>query len=60
VTLPGDNARTIRGYSAALILMDEAAFINDEPFDATVPMLPASPDGWIILMSTPYIAAGFF
>jgi hypothetical protein len=61
VTLPGDNARTIRGYSApALILMDEAAFINDETFDATIPMLAASPDGRIILMSTPYISAGFF
>jgi hypothetical protein len=61
VTLPGDNARTIRGYSApALILMDEAAFINDETFDATVPMLAAAPEGRIILMSTPYVAAGFF
>jgi hypothetical protein len=61
VTLPGDNPRTIRGFSApALILMDEAAFIHDETFDVTIPMLAAAPEGRIILMSTPYISAGFF
>jgi len=61
VTLPGDNSRTIRGYSApALVLMDEAAFIADETFEATIPMLAASQSGRIVLMSTPYIAAGFF
>jgi hypothetical protein len=61
VTLPGDNPRTIRGYSApALIIEDEAAFVSDETFDATVPMLAASPGGRLILLSTPYIAAGHF
>src|SRR5215472_1939243 len=46
VTLPGDNSRTIRGYSApALVLMDEAAFIADETFEATIPMLAASQSG---------------
>ena len=60
VVLPGDG-RTIRGYSApALILMDEAAFIADEVFDAAVPMLAAAPEGRIILMSTPYTTSGFF
>ena len=60
VVLPGDG-RTIRGYSSpALILMDEAAFIADEVFDATLPMLAAAPEGRIILMSTPYTSAGFF
>jgi hypothetical protein len=60
VVLPGDG-RTIRGYSApALVLMDEAAFIADEVFDATLPMLAASPEGRIILMSTPYTSTGFF
>jgi hypothetical protein len=40
VTLPGDNPRKIRGYSApALIVEDETAFVSDETFDATVPML---------------------
>src|SRR5215471_9812839 len=60
VVLPGDG-RTIRGYSSpALILMDEAAFIADEVFDAAIPMLAAAPEGRIILMSTPYTSAGFF
>src|SRR5262249_42880599 len=60
VVLPGDG-RTIRGYSSpALILMDEAAFIPDEVFDATLPMLAASSEGRIFLLSTPYTPAGFF
>src|SRR6516162_6189454 len=60
VVLPGDG-RTIRGYSSpALVLMDEAAFIADEVFDAAIPMLAAAPEGRIILMSTPHISAGFF
>src|SRR6516225_9446175 len=60
VVLPGDG-RTIRGYSSpALVLMDEAAFIADEVFDATIPMLAAAPEGRIVLMSTPYISSGFF
>jgi hypothetical protein len=61
IALPGDNPRTIRGYSApALIIEDESAFVSDETFDALVPMLAASPDGRLMLMSTPYIAAGHF
>jgi hypothetical protein len=61
VTLPGDNPRTVRGYSApSLIVEDEAAFVADDTFDALLPMLAASPDGRIVLMSTPHAAAGHF
>jgi hypothetical protein len=61
VSLPGDNSRTVRGYSAPqLVIEDEAAFVADETFDAVLPMLAASPDGRIVLMSTPYVAAGHF
>jgi hypothetical protein len=61
VTLPGDNSRTVRGYSApALIIEDEAAFVADDTFDALLPMLAASAEGRIVLMSTPYVAAGHF
>jgi hypothetical protein len=61
VSLPGDNPRTVRGFSApALIVEDEAAFVADETFDALLPMLAASRDGKIVLMSTPYVAAGHF
>jgi hypothetical protein len=61
VCLPGDNPRTVRGYSApALIVEDESAYVLDETHDALIPMLAASPEGRIVLMSTPYIAAGHF
>jgi phage terminase large subunit-like protein len=61
VSLPGDNPRTVRGYSApTLIIEDEAAFVSDETYDAVIPMLAASPDGRIVLMSTPYVAAGHY
>jgi len=51
----------VRGYSAsALIIEDETAFVSDETFDALTPMLAASPNGRIVLMSMPYIAAGHF
>jgi len=61
VTLPGDNPRTVRGYSApALIIEDEAAFVADETYDALIPMLAATATGRLVLMSTPYVAAGHF
>ena len=61
VTLPGDNPKTVRGYSApALIIEDEGAFVADETYDALIPMLAATPDGRIVLMSTPFVAAGHF
>jgi hypothetical protein len=50
VSLPGDNSRTVRGYSApSLVIEDEAAFVADDTFDAVLPMLAASPDGRIVL-----------
>src|SRR6516165_1336067 len=59
VVLPGDNPRTVRGYSAPeLIIEDEAAFVSDETDDALIPMLAATPTGRIVLMSTPYVASG--
>jgi hypothetical protein len=61
VALPGDNPRTVRGYSApVLVIEDEAAFVSDETYDGIIPMLAAAPDGRIVLMSTPYVSAGHF
>jgi hypothetical protein len=61
VVLPGDNARTVRGYSAPeLVIEDEAAFVADETYDASLPMLAATSTGRIGLMSTPYVASGHF
>lgn len=61
VVLPGDNPRTVRGYSAPeLIIEDEAAFVADDTYDALLPMLAATSTGRIVLMSTPYVASGHF
>src|SRR5262249_34787784 len=59
VSLPGNEA-TIRGYSAAsLIIMDEASRIPDSIYGAIRPMLAVS-KGRLIIMSTPFGRRGFF
>lgn len=61
VALPGDNSKTVRGYSAPdLVIEDEAAFCSDETHAAIVPMLAASPRGRLVLLSTPNSTAGHF
>lgn len=59
VALPGD-AKTIRGYSAPrLVIEDEAAFCGDDVHAAIRPMLAVS-QGRLILMSTPNGRRGHF
>jgi hypothetical protein len=59
VALPGDE-RTIRGYAgAALIVLDEAARVEDELLAAIRPMLATS-QGRLIALSTPFGKRGFF
>jgi hypothetical protein len=59
VGLPGSEA-TIRGFSAvSLLLVDEAARVEDELYLAIRPMLAVS-DGALWLMSTPFGKRGFF
>lgn len=59
VSLPGREG-TIRGYSGvALILVDEAAGVDDELFTAVRPMLAVS-GGRLGLLSTPRGRRGFF
>ena len=59
ITLPGTE-KTIRGYSkAGLVLIDEAARVEDELFHAVTPMLAVS-GGTIVLLSTPYGKQGVF
>jgi hypothetical protein len=61
VALPGHDPKTIRGFSAPrLIVIDEAAFVLDETYAALMPMLAASPEGKIALLSTPFLQQGFF
>lgn len=59
IGLPGVEA-TMRGYSAVdLLILDEAARVNDDQYHAAGPML-AVKDGALWLLSTPYGARGFF
>jgi len=58
LALPG-KPTTIRGFSdCRLIIMDEAAWIDDEVYAAVEPMVHAQ--GQIILMSTPFGQRGMF
>jgi hypothetical protein len=59
VTLPGSE-KTIRGFSgAALLIVDEAARVDDELYFAVRPMLAVS-SGALIMLSTPYGKRGVF
>ncbi len=59
VGLPGVS-ENIRGFSkASLILIDEAAYVADELYQALNPMLAVSRGG-LWLMSTPATQTGFF
>jgi hypothetical protein len=58
ISLPG-NEKTIRGLSADLIVIDEAARVPDELFSGVFPMVAAR-NGRIIALSTPFGKRGFF
>src|SRR3954465_13482644 len=58
VSLSG-NPNTARGYSGPkLVILDEAAWIEDELFHAVTPMLAAG--GRLIAMTTPFGRRGWF
>src|SRR5215218_5873853 len=59
LTLPGSE-KTIRGFSgAALLIVDEAARVDDGLYFAVRPMLAVS-GGALIMLSTPYGKRGVF
>src|SRR3712207_6787644 len=59
VTLPGTD-KTIRGFSgAALLIVDEAARVDDELYFAVRPMLAVS-GGALMMLSTPAGRRGIF
>lgn len=59
IALPGSGS-TIRGFSAVnLMVVDEAALVSDEAWQAAAPMVAAS-RGRTILLSTPAGKRGFF
>ena len=58
VSLPG-RAEVIRGYSADLLVLDEAASIPDGLYESVRPMLAVS-GGRLIALSTPFGRRGWF
>ena len=59
VGVPGKEAR-IRGFSAvSLLILDEAAWVTEEQYEAVQPML-ATTDGDVWMLSTPWGKKGFF
>jgi hypothetical protein len=61
IALPGRSEAGIRGYGAPnLIVCDEAARIPEDTYAALRPMLVASPNGRLVLLSTPWNKAGTF
>lgn len=58
LSLPANDAG-IRGYTADLLILDEAARIDDELWVAVSPMVAVS-GGTIVALSTPYGARGWF
>jgi len=61
IALPGRSEASVRGYGAPdLVVCDEASRIPEETYGAIRPMLVASPNGRLILLSTPYLKAGTF
>jgi hypothetical protein len=50
----------IRGYTIDLLIVDEAAFVPDEVFNAVTPALAARKDARIVLLSTPFGRQGYF
>jgi hypothetical protein len=59
ITLPGSE-KTIRGFSgASLLLVDEAARVEDELYFAIRPMLAVS-GGSLVMLSTPHGKRGVF
>ncbi|MGA3360064.1 MAG: terminase family protein [Halobacteriota archaeon] len=59
VSLPGKE-KTVRGYSGvSLLIIDEAAQVDDDLYYSVRPMLAVS-QGRLILLSTPFGRRGFF
>ena len=61
IALPvGRDGSNIRGYGADMLIVDEAAFIEDHIFQEVLSPMLAVGDGDFILISTPMGKQGFF
>jgi hypothetical protein len=58
LSLPGGES-TIRGYSADLLIIDEAAQVPDDTYSAVRPMLAVT-NGRLVALTTPHGARGWF
>ena len=56
----GRNGNKIRGFTADLIIIDEAAFVEDSIFHEVIEPMTLVSGGTIVLSSTPYGASGYF
>lgn len=60
ISLP-NSAHTIRGFSADVVIVDEANFIDEEIISEVIlPMLATKAQGKLILISTPYVKDHIF
>ena len=62
ISLPSGNARALRGWTANLIVLDEAAYLErpEEVWSAISPTLTRDPDAELVVASTPAGAHGWF
>jgi hypothetical protein len=58
IALPGKESR-VRSYSAALLIVDEAARVSDEVFSGASPTMAVS-RGRFVALSTAFAKSGFF
>jgi len=58
-SLPGSSYDSLRGITANLVLIDEAAFVVDQLFDVIRPIILTT-KGRLILISTPNFSSGEF
>lgn len=56
----GRNGNKIRGYTSDLIIVDEAAFIQDSIFEESLEPMTFATGGRLVLASTPYGMSGYF
>jgi len=56
----GRNGNKIRGFTADLIIIDEAAFVENKIFEEVIEPMTLVSSGTIVLCSTPYGASGYF
>ena len=59
VSRPGASDAAVRGYTASVLVVDEASRVSDELWDAATPVLAVS-GGRVITLSTPFGTRGWW